>query len=74
MNLKMFLFFLIISSSPVKAVISSNTHMDERDARIFNFPHCTSLLSVRNISWGRGAMLPPGHARIIAGWPVTTGP
>lgn len=40
MNLKMFLVFLIISSSPIKDIASPNIHLDERDARIFNCPHC----------------------------------
>lgn len=52
MNLKMFLYFLIMSSSPTKAIISPNTHLDERDARIFNFPHCFLFLSMRNVSYG----------------------
>lgn len=44
MNLKKVLVFLIISSSPIKAVISPNSHLDEKDARIINF-----LLSMRNV-------------------------
>lgn len=52
MNLKMFLVFLITPSSPIKAITSPNIHLDERDARIFNFPHCFFLLSMRNVSCG----------------------